>query len=197
MATKEQLKANSESTFRTNGQGMISAADVRAFIASLIESLAHIEDIPAPPTIPDSLPANGGNADTVGGLGPGAFLQLAAGGTVEGFVNFAGGAGTTSDMRLKKDVVDVEPVLSILLEAPVFHFVYTKTGRKSLGSSAQWWEERFPDIVYKSPDGFLFIEENKIGILALKALQEETAKRISLEKKVDKLVKRIETLEQS
>ncbi|MBR0693687.1 tail fiber domain-containing protein [Bradyrhizobium lablabi] len=91
---------------------------------------------------------------------------------------------TTSDARLKSDIKDLPPVLdkAMKIKVKTFRKRFVRTnergehsihedGVRSMGVIAQEYQKHFPELVHRTTD-FLGVEESKIGIIALVALQE-------------------------
>ena len=59
----------------------------------------------------------------------------------------ARGTASTSDMRLKRVVAPMVLSIDQIAEAPLFVFDYRDTGKRAMGSSAQYWEKITPEAV--------------------------------------------------
>ena len=61
----------------------------------------------------------------------------------------ARGTASTSDMRLKRIVAPMVLSIDQIAEAPLFVFDYRDTGKRAMGSSAQYWEKITPEAVWR------------------------------------------------
>lgn len=104
------------------------------------------------------------------------------------------GTATMSDIRFKNNIEPFDPVLPLVLAAPVFKYNWKDNPEKSIGSSAQYWREEIPEL------GFEIANKEKTqtlfydligGVIMPKALQEEHSERILCE---DKMAREIENL---
>ena len=80
---------------------------------------------------------------------------------------------STSDMRLKTPVKDINLTVDQIADAPAFVFDWNETGRRSLGSSAQYWQKILPEGVGESPDGYLNMQYGNVALVALINLAKE------------------------
>jgi hypothetical protein len=143
------------------------------------------------------------NANT--GTSSWAFLQcFSSTSTVQkAFINGAGTFGSatstyggTSDIRIKKDVVDATPKLDDLLKVRVVNYVRTddENQGKELGVIAQELEQIFPGLVYeteiRNADGTVICPDRKnvkysvFVPMLIKAIQELSAKNDALEARI-------------
>jgi len=103
-----------------------------------------------------------------------------------------------SDRRLKEDIKAYKPVLDGIKKMDVltYHFTADKTGKRSFGLIAQDVQQYFPEIVSLSDqDNLLGISYSKIGVLAIKAIQEQQVIIENQQKKIEELEKRVARLE--
>jgi hypothetical protein len=79
-----------------------------------------------------------------------------------------------SDRRLKKDIVDAEPMLARLMQLPFRRFRWNDGAdpRHEFGVIAQEVEPLFPDLIGKSPDGMLTVGYTSFATIACKSIQE-------------------------
>ena len=81
-----------------------------------------------------------------------------------------------SDRRLKKDIVDAEPMLGRLMQLPFRRFQWKASTNPNeapeFGVIAQEVEPLFPDIVGKGSDGILTVGYTTFATIACKAIQE-------------------------
>lgn len=107
----------------------------------------------------------------------------------------AGGVNSASDIRLKKNLREVELSVRQIAEAPAVTFEWRKDGKSSAGSIAQYWQALLPNNVMENSEGMLSMEYGNIALLsAIKVArkvetQEEKIKR--LEKRVAELEARL------
>jgi len=109
-----------------------------------------------------------------------------------------------SDSRLKKDIMDIPGgILEKMLRLhPVSYryIVENENAKQSLGFLAQDVQALFPELVGHSPaqtgqTSYLNLNYAGIGVLAVKAIQEQQTQIVTLKKKNDELRKRMDTLE--
>lgn len=112
-----------------------------------------------------------------------------------------GSYNVASDYRLKEDFLPYKKVLKDIMHLNVLTYYYKerKVNTRSLGLIAQNVAGYFPEIVSKSysKDGiqYLGLDYSKIGVLALKAVQEQQAIIEQQQKQIDNLEKRLAVLE--
>lgn len=115
-----------------------------------------------------TLPANGGNADTLEGIAASSFLRkdLPTPQQVSGYVDFTSGAGSTSDRRLKTDIERLTGCDELLNEINGYRFTLRNNGKRSMGVIAQEIQDVLPELVHEDEKGFLSVEYFPlIGIL--------------------------------
>ena len=104
-----------------------------------------------------------------------------------------------SDKILKTDLQDLESVLRKVNKLRPVRFRFT-TGRKdtankpSIGFIAQEVEVQFPTLVGQS-EGILGLDYGKLGVLAIKAIQELSTELSELRETIELKEKKIKTLE--
>jgi len=91
-----------------------------------------------------------------------------------------------SDRRLKKDIVDAEPMLERLLQVPFrrYHWKDTTEARLEFGVIAQEVEPLFPELIGKSGDGMMTVGYTSFATIACKSIQELNEK---MEDKISQL----------
>lgn len=122
------------------------------------------------------------------------------GGAFSGYVSFPAGAGTGSDIRYKRNIKNIPQVLDAVKAAEIFSYDWKKNEEekiRSIGISAQYFKNYWPEIVHEDIDGTLSVEYSKISVIALKAIQELEFRQANLEARIDKLIKQIEIKEES
>ena len=114
------------------------------------------------------------------------------------FDNVDGSLVTVSDQRMKKDINNVGNVLASImkLEAKSYRYIDNeKDARLSYGFVAQEVEKIFPDFVStKGTDNKKAVAYQKIGIMAVKAIQEQQAIIEAQNKRIEKLEQQMELL---
>jgi hypothetical protein len=114
------------------------------------------------------------------------------------------GIYTPSDRRLKKDIEAIqEGILSKVLQMKPVTYRYTiekSSDKRSIGFLAQDVQALFPELVGQSPDrdgkgGYLNMNYAGIGVLAVKAIQEQQGQLDSLKQENESLKKKLEQLE--
>lgn len=104
--------------------------------------------------------------------------------------------GSTSDIKLKENVVDATPKLEKLMQVKVRNFNYIGDEHKQIGVVAQEIEQIFPSIVYETKDTKQVEVEKKRIVPAIKEVKDDEgnviqeAKPESIEKYIE-----IETVE--
>jgi Chaperone of endosialidase len=115
-----------------------------------------------------------------------------------------------SDRTRKKNIIPMESVLESVLQLPAYSYNYLDskdTDRKMLGFMAQDIQPFFPELVYQRYDRditkpVLTMDYSGLGVIAIKAIQEQQ-KQIDvvksendyLKEKIEELIKRVEILE--
>ena len=126
------------------------------------------------------------------GTDQGNDLNFTYNGIAKGYIRDVDGVYVpTSDERLKKDIQSIGEVLPSVMqfEAKTYHYkANPEDAPLSYGFIAQEVEKLFPDFVSsKGPDGMKALAYQNIGVVAIKAIQEQQVM-------IDALLKRIETL---
>lgn len=106
------------------------------------------------------------------------------------------GAGlqSTSDIRFKSNLQSLsENTLDQVLNAPEFTYTWKDETTTSIGTSAQYWEDKIPELVYEMEDGTKTFSYERYTVVLQKALKEEHRLR-EIEKKA--FEERIKYLEQ-
>ena len=105
---------------------------------------------------------------------------------------------TFSDGRLKEGLNAFKPVLDDIkkLDVLTYHLIADKSGKRSFGLIAQNVQQYFPEVVSTSDqDNLLGIKYSKIGVLAIKAIQEQQVIIENQQKKIEELEQRLARLE--
>jgi len=93
----------------------------------------------------------------------------------------------TSDMRLKNVIQPLGNVLDTIKNFKTFYYTEKGGSKIILGMSAQEFEQYFNPLVGKDSKGYLALEYPRIGVIAIKAIQELAQRQDSLAKKVFEL----------
>lgn len=93
----------------------------------------------------------------------------------DGYVS-AKGQNTASDARLKQRMEDVALTVKDVAEAPVYRFAWINGGGIDVGSTAQYWAARVPELTHRLPDGIhLGLDYGKAALLSVVAVARATA----------------------
>ena len=88
----------------------------------------------------------------------------------------AKGINTASDARLKRRMADVALTVRDVAEAPVYRFAWINGGGIDVGSTAQYWAARVPELTHRLPDGIhLGLDYGKAALLSVVAVARATA----------------------
>lgn len=80
----------------------------------------------------------------------------------------AKGINTASDVRLKRRIADVALTVRDVAEAPVYRFAWINGGGIDVGSTAQYWAARVPELTHRLPDGIhLGLDYGKTAVVGL------------------------------
>jgi len=132
---------------------------------------------------------------------PGPRLFLYGNGFLRAYLDADGDWNSVSDRSFKENIQQYKPVLEGLkkLQVSTYYLKHNSPGKKSFGFIAQNVAEYFPEIVssFQDKDGTkkMGIAYTKIGVLAIKAIQEQQVIIETQQKKIEELEKRLESLE--
>ena len=88
----------------------------------------------------------------------------------------AKGINTASDVRLKQRMEDVALTVRDVAEAPVYRFAWINGGGIDVGSTAQYWAARVPELTHVLQDGIhLGLDYGKAALLSVVAVARSTA----------------------
>lgn len=88
----------------------------------------------------------------------------------------AKGINTASDMRLKRRIADVALTVRDVAEAPVYRFEWINGGGIDVGSTAQYWGAKVPELTPLLADGkHLGLDYGKAALLSVVAVARSTA----------------------
>lgn len=80
----------------------------------------------------------------------------------------AKGINTASDVRLKRRIADVALTVRDVAEAPVYRFAWINGGGIDVGSTAQYWGARVPELTHLLADGkHLGLDYGKAAVVGL------------------------------
>lgn len=101
-----------------------------------------------------------------------------------------------SDQRLKTDIDRIPEVISKLTDIPIMSYRYKSSpnSQKSIGVIAQDVQKYFPEAVSEK-DGFLAVNYDVFGVLAIKAIQELNHKMTAQDKIIEIQNERLARLE--
>ena len=131
-----------------------------------------------------------------------AALNTAGTNTFTQYCDFTAGAGNSgSDMRFKKDIKPIGNILDDLMNVEIFTYIWNKKDERNfdtLGVSADQLKENklFEKLVHERPDETKtqFVDYDRIGVLALKGLQELNNKVTEENKKLKERVEKLEKI---
>lgn len=93
----------------------------------------------------------------------------------DGYVS-AKGINTASDVRLKRRIADVALTVRDVAEAPVYRFAWINGGGIDVGSTAQYWAAKVPELTHLLADGIhLGLDYGKAALLSVVAVARSTA----------------------
>lgn len=88
----------------------------------------------------------------------------------------AKGINTASDVRLKRRIADVALTVRDVAEAPVYRFAWINGGGIDVGSTAQYWGAKVPELTHLLSDGIhLGLDYGKAALLSVVAVARSTA----------------------
>lgn len=88
----------------------------------------------------------------------------------------AKGINTASDVRLKRRIADVALTVRDVAEAPVYRFAWINGGGIDVGSTAQYWAAKVPELTHLLADGIhLGLDYGKAALLSVVAVARATA----------------------
>lgn len=123
------------------------------------------------------------NADNINFLIDARLGNFSAKGTIyatkgiwsDGYMS-AKGINTASDVRLKRRIADVALTVRDVAEAPVYRFAWINGGGIDVGSTAQYWAARVPELTHLLADGkHLGLDYGKAALLSVVAVARATA----------------------
>jgi hypothetical protein len=106
----------------------------------------------------------------------------------------------SSDMRRKDVVMNAGASIEQIAKSPIFYYRLKGSPEKTLalGSSAQYWQQVFPNAISENPDGFLSMDYSAIAlasaVITARTVQNHEERILELERENMKLRNEIEQL---
>lgn len=91
---------------------------------------------------------------------------------------------TSSDMRMKDYVGDVNLRVEDVAAAPSIGFRWKKNGKAAVGTYAQYWEKLLPEAVTEGVDGYLSLQYGVVALLSTIAVARRV---VDMEKRIKEL----------
>ena len=108
-----------------------------------------------------------GNSDPSYPLDVTGVIHSTSGIFSDGYVS-AKGQNTASDVRLKRRIADVALTVRDVAEAPVYRFEWINGGGIDVGSTAQYWGAKVPELTHLLADGIhLGLDYGKAAVVGL------------------------------
>ena len=118
----------------------------------------------------------------------------------DGNMTIKGTLTQDSDIRIKKEIDELSPVLKAMehLRPVSYEYVneYSMPGGRHIGFVAQELKPYFPELVMTDSEGMLSVNYSKISVLLVKALQEQQDIIREKEKEIEALNERLTKLEE-
>lgn len=88
------------------------------------------------------------------------------------------GAVTSSDIRKKNIVENVNLPIESIAESPIFKYKFKDSTNDSIyiGTSAQYWQEIIPEVVSTDQDGYLMMNYTSLNTVAALTCAKELVK---------------------
>lgn len=104
------------------------------------------------------------------------------------------GAGTTSvsDIRYKHNIENLSNILPLVLNSPGFKYNWMDESALCIGTSAQYWNKYYPELVREINNSILTFSYERYTILLQEALKEEYNLRIKSQKEFEEKIKYLE-----
>jgi trimeric autotransporter adhesin len=192
------LAANTSLQIRTSVSGNITSA---LWISPLGQLVVNGSEHPAPATLEINQAnqrgvllrnVNGNYWETTSVTN--GNLEYEFNNTLVAFVNpFNGSWNSLSDMRLKKDITPVSPVLKkvLALKPAYYRYKHEKGLNRSIGFIAQEAGEHFPELVNETKDKngeeTMALNYSGFAVIAIKAIQEQQKIIEDLQNQVNEL----------
>ena len=113
--------------------------------------------------------------------------------TVAGYVNFLAGAGSASDIRFKTNIRRLASVLETLGDFNLIEYDWSVPGQEhhTIGFDAAEFLKAYPSLVHEDGRGYLSLEYQKIGAVALQACKELNRELSALKREMETLKSKI------
>ena len=131
----------------------------------------------------------------------GAYFTITVGSASHALIDYAW--VVTSDMRRKDVIMNAGASIKQIADAPIFYYRLKDSPETTLtlGSSAQYWQQVFPNAISENPDGFLSMDYSAIAlasaVITARKVMTHEERIAALEKENKELRKQIETLKAS
>lgn len=104
------------------------------------------------------------------------------------------GAGITSvsDIRYKHNIENLSNILPLVLNSPGFKYNWMDENDLCIGTSAQYWNKYYPELVREINNSILTFSYERYTILLQEALKEEYNLRIKSQKEFEEKIKYLE-----
>jgi hypothetical protein len=108
------------------------------------------------------------------GLGTGGSFTVLGGASISKDMYVGGTVTSASDIRLKKDIRDIDSALDLIDNIKTVRYKYNNTDDNvdMLGFIAQDFVEHFPELLRKPEDGYYSLDYSKITVILMKCIQE-------------------------
>ena len=110
-----------------------------------------------------------------------------------GLLTLAGDLSTSSDMRLKTNVLSVSSVLDkiLLLTPKKYTFKEDKNNSVKIGFIAQEVDKVVPEVVFTSEEGYLRLEYGKLVAVGIGSIQEQHTRIINMRERINLLKSKV------
>jgi hypothetical protein len=108
------------------------------------------------------------------GIGSGGSFTILGGASIGKDVYVGGTITSASDIRLKKDIRELDSVLNLVDNIKTVRYKYNNTNDNvdMLGFIAQDFVEHFPELLRKPEEGYYSLDYSKITVILMKCVQE-------------------------
>jgi hypothetical protein len=108
------------------------------------------------------------------GLGTGGSMTVLGGGSIGGDLYVGGAVNTSSDIRLKENIITLPSCLDKIDVLRPCYFNYTNDPNKvvNIGFIANDFETDFPEILKKPEGGFYSLDYSRVTSILVKCVQE-------------------------
>ena len=139
----------------------------------------------------ESSSATTGALTVAGGVG--VLLDLSVGGSITAVSNITAGGTITSssDMRLKKDIVEIDDCVDKVKKLRGVNFKWIQDDREDFGVIAQEVEEVAPHAVIENKEGMKSVDYGRLTTLLIQAVKEQQATIENQQQQIDELKKMV------